>query len=181
MKHNHEPETGSPKFAYEGPPSPQPQPPLPLPMQQIPHSTRPQQFIPPPMAHSMQLMPIMPNSMGPPNVNTQDELVFFDRTKKALENSGTYEEFLKLLQLFAKDVINTKTLVDRAEIFLDGELMAQFKDLLGWDDKQGNIEFGPPGSIRTSAPDPMAPRNPDDGDGPSYRRLPETVRFTFLL
>ncbi len=54
--------------------------------------------------------------------------------------------------------------------------MAQFKDLLGWDDKQGNVEFGPPGSIRTSAPDPMAPRNPDDGDGPSYRRLPETVR-----
>ncbi|OBZ68377.1 Paired amphipathic helix protein pst1 [Grifola frondosa] len=97
----------------------------------------------------------------------------FRSYKKALESGGTYEEFLKLLSLFAKDIIDSKTLVDRAEIFLgDGELMAQFKDLMGWDDKQGNVEYGPPGSIRTSAPDYYSTPAPNDGLGPrNYARL----------
>lgn len=102
--------------------------------------------------------------------------MFFDRTKKALESGGTYEEFLKLLNLFAKDVIDTKTLIKRSEVFLtDAELMYQFKELMSFDDKRGNIDHGPPGSIRTSAPDPTAATCPDDDEGPSYRKLPVHV------
>ncbi|KAI0673570.1 hypothetical protein C8Q78DRAFT_1067868 [Trametes maxima] len=121
--------------------------------------------------------PIRPASVGPgPPVPTAgDELAFFDRAKKALESGGTYDEFLKLLNLFSRDIIDTKTLVDRAEIFLgDGDLMTQFKDLLSWDDKLGNRDEGPPGSLRTGAPDYYTARPPDDGQGPSYRRLPDS-------
>jgi len=115
-------------------------------------------------------------------MTTPEELLFFDRTKKALESGGTYEEFLKLLNLFAKDVIDNKTLIDRAEIFLgDGDLMSQFKELMGWDDKHGNVDFGPPGSIRTGPPDPYAAKAPDDGQGPSYRRQPESVSVLLVV
>lgn len=118
---------------------------------------------------------------GTSSLSTQEELMFFDRTKKALESGGTYEEFLKLLNLFAKDVIDTKTLIKRSEVFLtDAELMYQFKELMGWDDKRGNIEHGPPGSIRTGAPDPAAATCPDDEEGPSYRKLPFHVRSKFF-
>ncbi|KAJ2986167.1 hypothetical protein NUW54_g9879 [Trametes sanguinea] len=89
---------------------------------------------------------------GAPVPSANDELLFFDRAKKALESGGTYDEFLKLLNLFSRDIIDTKTLIDRAEIFLgDGDLMAQFKDLLSWDDRVGNRDEGPPGSLAPPA------------------------------
>lgn len=118
--------------------------------------------------------------------STSDELLFFDRTKKLLENSGTYDSFLKLLSLFSKDIIDTPTLLSSAEVFLgDGELMVQFREMVSWDVRVATAELGPPGSIRTSAPDTYAARLPDDGQGPSYRRLHETVScsvsFSFLL
>ncbi|KAI0324037.1 hypothetical protein GY45DRAFT_1314444 [Cubamyces sp. BRFM 1775] len=159
------PETASPKFSpYQVPHSPQPvnvhvHPAMPAPM----HPSGPH--------------PIRPASVGPPPPvpTANDELIFFDRAKKALESGGTYDEFLKLLNLFSRDIIDTKTLIDRAEIFLgDGDLMAQFKDLLSWDDRVGNRDEGPPGSLRTSAPDYYTARPPDDGQGPSYRRLPDS-------
>ena len=113
----------------------------------------------------------------PSTLSSQEELLFFDKLKKALEVTGTYEEFLKLLNLFARDVIEVQQLVEQARRFLttDEELMSQFKELVGWDDRAANTEFGPPDSIRTRPPDPQAPVCPDDGQGPSYRRLPEYV------
>lgn len=122
--------------------------------------------------------PIRPASVGPgPSVPTaNEEFNFFDRAKKALEHGGNYDEFLKLLNLFSRDIVSTRTLIDRAEVFLgDGDLMAQFKDLLSWDDRLGNRDEGPPGSLRTGAPDYYTARPPDDGQGPSYRRLPDSV------
>jgi paired amphipathic helix protein Sin3a len=109
-------------------------------------------------------------------VSTPDELVFFERAKKTLESRETYEEFLKLLNLFTKDVVDTQTLIFWGRRFFgDGELLAQFKDLLGWDDTQGNVEHGPPGSVRTGPPEALSAQPVVDGEGPSYRRLPESV------
>jgi paired amphipathic helix protein Sin3a len=104
--------------------------------------------------------------------------MFFDRAKKALESKEVYEEFLKLLSLFSKEIIDLKTLVERAKVFLGEEdLLSEFKDLVGWDAKNENpLEYGPPLSIRIQAPDTVAPQPVDDGEGPSYRRLPEQVR-----
>jgi paired amphipathic helix protein Sin3a len=105
-----------------------------------------------------------------------DELIFFDNAKKALEIRETYDEFLKLLDMYTKDIIDVKTLLDRAQLFFgDGELLCQFKNLMGWDDKQDNVEYGPPGSIRTGPPEALSAVHTDDGQGPSYRRLPDSV------
>ena len=112
-------------------------------------------------------------SVGPQVV--PDELLFFDHAKKTLENMGAYDDFLKLLNMFSRDIIDTKTLVERAEALLgEGDLMKEFKELLNWESKSDNDE-GPPGSLRTAAPDYYTARPPDDGQGPSYRRLPDSV------
>ncbi|KAF8640768.1 hypothetical protein AX17_000418 [Amanita inopinata Kibby_2008] len=103
-----------------------------------------------------------------------DKLLFFDRAKKSLENREIYEEFLKLLSLFSKEIIDLKTLIDRARVFFDGDLMTEFKDLVGWDDRLESVEHGPPGSIRTGPPEALSAQPADDGEGPSYRRLPDS-------
>ena len=104
------------------------------------------------------------------------KLLFFDRAKKSLEHREVYEEFLKLLNLFSKDIIDTQTLVERAQVFLgEGDLMVEFKDLIGWDDRD-KLEKGPPGSIRTAPPELPSALPPDCGEGPSYRKLPPSVR-----
>ena len=69
-----------------------------------------------------------------------------------------------------------KMLVTRATAFLgEGDLMEEFKEVVGYDSKQDNPENGPPGSIRTGPPDALAAQPSDEGQGPSYRRLPWTV------
>ncbi|KAI5118376.1 hypothetical protein M0805_005842 [Coniferiporia weirii] len=104
------------------------------------------------------------------NTNVQDELAFFDRAKKALESRETYDEFLKLLNLFSREIIDARMLIQRAGTFLgDGELYGQFKDLMGWDDKRNGENEGPPGSIRNWA---APPTEMEERFGKSYRRLP---------
>lgn len=133
----------------------------------------------------MSLHPHVPSSTqvrSPNGTTSADKLLFFDRAKKSLENREVYEEFLKLLSLFSKEIIDLKTLVERTKVFLgDGELMTEFKGLVGWDDKVENVEGGPPGSIRTGPPEALLALPVDDGEGPSYRRLPDSVRSTRLL
>ncbi|EAU92595.2 transcription regulatory protein [Coprinopsis cinerea okayama7 len=159
VKHTHNPDTGSPSFSpYPAPRSPpmvHPQTTVYL-TASIPHPQPPSH-----VAH-------------PTNSTSADKLLFFDRAKKSLESREVYEEFLKLLSLFSKDIIDAKTLIERAKVFLgDENLMAEFKDLIGWDERMEDlIEHGPPGSIRTAAPE--VPQPVDDGEGPSYRRLPES-------
>ncbi|PFH52285.1 hypothetical protein AMATHDRAFT_74340 [Amanita thiersii Skay4041] len=111
---------------------------------------------------------------GHPTGTPADKLLFFDRAKKSLENREVYEEFLKLLSLFSKEIIDLKTLIDRAKAFFDGDLMTEFKDLVGWDDKSDNVEHGPPGSIRTGPPEALSAQPADDGESPSYRKLPDS-------
>lgn len=102
-----------------------------------------------------------------------DKLLFFDRAKRTLDRD-VYEEFLKLLSLFSKEIINIKTLIDRVNVFFDGDLMVEFKDLLGWDERLESVEYGPPGSVRTGPPEALQAQPADDGEGPSYRRLPDS-------
>jgi paired amphipathic helix protein Sin3a len=113
-------------------------------------------------------------SLGP--TSQQEELMFFDRAKRALEARDVYDDFLKLLNMYTRDIIDLKTLVVRAEKFLaDDTLHGQFKRLVNWDDRIGNVNYGPPGSIRTGPHDAALPRPIDDAHSPSYRRLPESV------
>ncbi|KAL5533624.1 hypothetical protein ACEPAG_84 [Sanghuangporus baumii] len=102
--------------------------------------------------------------------SSQDELAFFDRAKKALESREMYDEFLKLLNLFSREIIDARTLIARAEAFLGGgELYAQFKDLMGWDTRRDENAEGPPGSIRNWTGQST---ETEERFGKSYRRLP---------
>jgi histone deacetylase complex regulatory component SIN3 len=44
--------------------------------------------------------------------------MFFERAKRALEARDVYDDFLKLLNMFTRDIIDLKTLVVRAEKIL---------------------------------------------------------------
>ncbi|KAI6047849.1 hypothetical protein EDC04DRAFT_2886647 [Pisolithus marmoratus] len=166
VKHTHRPgEPESPHFTSYG-----------LPTASPPHPTQSATLI-----HSHAIpqstfahLPIMP-ATHPSVMSPPDELLFFERAKRTLESKDTYEEFLKLLNLYSKDIIDTKTLVDLAQAFLgDGELLTQFKEVAGYDDRQDNVEYGPPGSIRTGPPEPVSAQPAGEGEGPSYRRLPDS-------
>ncbi|KAJ4485722.1 hypothetical protein J3R30DRAFT_3441510 [Lentinula aciculospora] len=151
----HKADHGSPSFSpFPLPNSPQ----LPAP----PH---------PPVQHPQPSAPSF--APAPPIPTTPSKLMFFDRAKKTLENREIYEEFLKLLSLYSKDIIDVKILLSRAAVFLgEGELMDEFKEVVGYDSKQDDVENGPPGSIRTGPPEALAAQPSDDGQGPSYRKLP---------
>lgn len=136
-------------------------------------------MLPPPQMHNLVIQ-------GPQQIaNVQsapDELIFFERAKRTLESKDTYEEFLKLLNMYSKDIINAKTLVNMAQVYLgDGDLLSQFREVIGIDERQDSIEHGPPGSIRTGPPEALSALPAEDGEGPSYRRLPESVRIELLL
>lgn len=71
-----------------------------------------------------------------------DDTHFFDRVKHALDNRDTYNEFLKLVNLFTQDYINTARLVEESRNFLgDTELLRQFREILGWDDRKEREHF----------------------------------------
>lgn len=84
--------------------------------------------------------------MGPgqaPPLATVDEVAFFERVKKFIDDRPTYIEFLKLLNLFTQEIIDLRTLVDRAALFIGGhrELFTIFKNLCGYEmGKQGWLD-----------------------------------------
>lgn len=157
----------SPTFtSYQTPPSP-----LPGPAHFAQHSQTVSQFSH--GHHAAQAGPSSVQSVG--SSSPQDELMFFERAKRALEARDVYDDFLKLLNMYTRDIIDLKTLVVRAEKFLaDDVLLAQFKRLVNWDDRIGNVNYGPPGSIRTGPHDAALRRPVDDAQSPSYRQLPES-------
>ncbi|KAI9451486.1 hypothetical protein F5148DRAFT_1378838 [Russula earlei] len=113
-----------------------------------------------------------------PAVN-HDEIHFFPRVKAALDSRETYHEFLKLVNLFAKDFIDRARLVRESRSFLgEGELMAQFKEILGWDEamersalaKEREELYQPPGRPLAILDRPS--REELNIRYGSYRRLP---------
>jgi paired amphipathic helix protein Sin3a len=117
--------------------------------------------------------------LGPqaPPLATTDEVAFFDRVKKHIDDRATYLEFLKLLNLYTQDVIDVRTLVDRASLFIGGnrELFNAFQRLCGYDmGKHGWLEAEDP--IIENVP-ALQRERVDLGSckvyGASYRKLPK--------
>ncbi|KAJ2890017.1 Transcriptional regulatory protein sin3, partial [Coemansia aciculifera] len=133
-----------------------------------------------------------------PATATADELAFFERVKRFIGQPCAYNEFLKLLNLYNQQVLDPKTLVDRAERFIgdDSELFGWFKQFVGFDEQQLGLE-----DARSSdeaifesilGPEPVAYMTPDEVAktlrpprpkvnlalckeyGPSYRLLPDS-------
>ncbi|KAK4053505.1 hypothetical protein OIV83_001673 [Microbotryomycetes sp. JL201] len=113
-----------------------------------------------------------------PQIVQADEFAFFDRVKRYLDDRSVYTEFLKLLNLFTQEIIDVKTLLEKSLLFFgqNDELVAQFKELVGYDPiKDGRI-VGEDWIIdNESAYDrPPVYLHLMKKFGPSYRKLPES-------
>lgn len=117
--------------------------------------------------------------------STADDQAFFEKVKRTLDNRETYDEFLKLLNLFSQDIIDMRTLVEKSNYFLgDGtELAIQFRRIIGWEERERLVrEPDDPslGGLKNAAI--YVPHNKDDLHhkcGPSYRRIPANVNIFF--
>ncbi|KAJ4471621.1 histone deacetylase complex, SIN3 component [Lentinula aciculospora] len=84
----------------------------------------------------------IPTSAPLPHTSSFDPSHFFDRVKRALDSRETYNEFLKVVNLFTQGYIDTARLVQESRNFLvgDGELMRGWKEILGWDGRKEESE-----------------------------------------
>lgn len=128
-----------------------------------------QTYPPPHMMGGGDMMPMPPMA-------TMDEVAFFERVKKHIDDRATYLDFLKLLNLYTQDAIDVATLVDRASLFLGGrpELLQAFKTLCGYDmGRHGWLEQDDP--VLENVPALERERfdlSTQKSCGPSYRKLP---------
>ncbi|THV08566.1 hypothetical protein K435DRAFT_708465 [Dendrothele bispora CBS 962.96] len=91
----------------------------------------------PPLHQQIPSIPSTSRQGAPITPAAVDDTHFFDRVKRALDNRETYNEFLKVVNLFTQGYIDTARLVKESRNFLiDGELMRQFKNILGWDERK---------------------------------------------
>ena len=117
------------------------------------------------------LVPSLPTPLPPTAAPSaiSDELTFFDRVKKYVNNKQTFNEFLKLCNLFTMELIDKNILVHRSLTFIGGnpDLMTWFKNFLRYDGRDEIIENQP----RVGG-DKVVLSN-CRGLGPSYRLLPK--------
>ncbi|KAJ3865008.1 histone deacetylase complex, SIN3 component [Lentinula novae-zelandiae] len=130
----------------------------------------------------------IPTSASLPNSSSQltiDPSQFFDRVKRALDSRDTYNEFLKVVNLFTQGYIDTARLVKESRNFLvgDGELMRGWKEILGWDGRKEESEgwedadgWSRPVVVDEviERPTPIPGRVDLSAQYGSYRRLPES-------
>lgn len=93
--------------------------------------------------------------------------------KKAIGNKQTYNEFLKILNLFSQDIIDKETLVERVDSFIGDnhpDLLNWFKMFVGYEVKPQNIE-----SITFKKH--QLELSLCRAYGPSYRQLPKAETY----
>lgn len=117
-------------------------------------------------------------------LNQPDESQFFNRVKRALNSRETYNEFLKIINLFTQGFIDRSRLVKTARTFIgeSPELFGQFREILGWDeacersemDKEA-LALGSMGSSRIIFGLDRPSKEELNVRYGSYRRLPADV------
>ncbi|ODV79450.1 uncharacterized protein CANTADRAFT_51875 [Suhomyces tanzawaensis NRRL Y-17324] len=123
------------------------------------------------------LVPGIPEPV-PPSASVKsssllEELSFFDKVKKAIGNRQSYNDFLKILNLYSQDIIDKRTLVERADSFLGDshpELLNWFKMFVGYEDKPQSIE-------NITFKKHQLELSLCKAYGPSYRQLPKAETF----
>jgi len=122
------------------------------------------------------LVPALPEPLEPTSYSSGafDELGFFDRAKKTIGNKNTFNEFLKLCNLFAQDLIDKTTLVHRAHAFIGGNptLFHEFCIYIKYEDVDAIIVTN-----RARQPTGRVMLSNCRGLGPSYRLLPKRERL----
>ena len=121
------------------------------------------------------LVPSLPQPLPPTSSSSamSEELAFFDRVKKFLANKQTFNEFLKLCNLFTQDLIDKNVLMHKASSFIGSnpDLMMWFKNFVKYDGDDEIVENKPKiGSDKVVL-------SQCRGLGPSYRLLPKRERL----
>lgn len=102
--------------------------------------------------------------------------------KRLLRSEETYNEFLKLVNLFTQDIIDTARLVREARTYLgEGELMAQFREILGWDERRERYAGAEDVWSRPIGVLDRPTRNQLNLRYGSYRKLPASVSSAIIL
>lgn len=127
------------------------------------------------MTISPTLTPVMPEPLSPTVTAgaTVEELAFFDKVKKLINNKAQVNEFLKLCNLFSQDLIEKNVLVHKASAFIgqNVDLMNWFKEFVGYDGMDEVIKNVPAASSgKVSLSNCRA-------FGPSYRLLPRREKI----
>ncbi len=101
---------------------------------------------------------------------SEQELEFFEKCKRVIGNKGSYNEFLKILNLFSQEVIEAKVLIERVEPFLgrSPDLFNWFKKFVKYDNS--DAIFNVP--LERADIDLRTCRK----SGHSYRRLPKAFQ-----
>jgi paired amphipathic helix protein Sin3a len=112
-----------------------------------------------------------------PSVSSE-EIELFDKIRKHIGNKPSYEEFLKVLNLYTQQIVDADLLVEQVKIFIGNnkELFDLFKSTIGYEPKEHPIEKP---THPLPKPD-LAHCKTIDGS-PSYRIVPRTVSFTSFL
>lgn len=116
--------------------------------------------------------PVPPNAMAKTS-SLLEELAFFDKVKRAIGNKQTYNEFLKMLNLFSQDIIDKDTLVERVDLFLGdnhADLLSWFKQFVGYEEKTQHIED-------ITFKKHQIELSLCKAYGPSYRQLPKVETY----
>ncbi|KAI8840628.1 hypothetical protein BJ741DRAFT_561197 [Chytriomyces cf. hyalinus JEL632] len=98
-----------------------------------------------------------------------EELEWIDRCKRSIANKAVYNEFLKVLNLFSNEIIDSKTLVERVEPFLAKapDLFTWFKKFVKYEEEQVVYNY--------AANRPDVDWRTCRRVGYSYRRMPDNV------
>ncbi|THH20323.1 hypothetical protein EW146_g1003 [Bondarzewia mesenterica] len=109
---------------------------LPLSPRRAAHPFPSRAFMPPTPPTTYRAPPISASISNAPPAGP-DDTQFFARVRRTVDSRESYNEFLRIVNLFTQDYIDRARLIRESRFFLgDGDLMMQFKDILGWDDAQ---------------------------------------------
>jgi paired amphipathic helix protein Sin3a len=115
----------------------------------------------------------MPLATSVKSSSLSEEISFFDKVKKAIGNKQSYNDFLKLLNLFSQDIIDKQTLVERVDGFIGEthpELFNWFKMFVGYEEKPLHIE-------NITFKKHQLELSLCQAYGPSYRKLPKAETY----
>ncbi|CAG8603504.1 7985_t:CDS:10 [Funneliformis mosseae] len=98
---------------------------------------------------------------------SSEELMFFEKVKKHIQNKHSYNEFLKLINLYSQQILDTYSLVKKVQNFIGQsvELFEWFKQFVKYDEKDDIVQ-------NTANSRPRVDLEGCISYGPSYRQLP---------
>jgi paired amphipathic helix protein Sin3a len=120
------------------------------------------------------LVPGVPEPVQPPNKTStlMEEIGFFDKVKKAIGSKQSYNEFLKILNLYNQDLIDKKVLVERVEGFIGSH-----HDLFDWFKTYVGFDHGPLHIENITFKKHQLDLTLCKPYGPSYRKLPKVETY----